>query len=110
MEFGLKIGISKISGLSQEKMYGEVFKREINKYNILCETWLHKENINKSSKRFLQNFILKNKRRKKGRVLLQWNQHYHLLLIKRNARRTGTSSFFLPDYLSFDNLVTVKIL
>ena len=49
MEFGLKIGISKISGLSQEKMYGEVFKREINKYNILCETWLHKENINKLS-------------------------------------------------------------
>ena len=38
MEFGLKIGISKISGLSREKMYGEVFKREINKYNILCET------------------------------------------------------------------------
>ena len=38
MEFGLKIGISKISGLSQEKMYGEAFKREINKYNILCET------------------------------------------------------------------------
>ena len=49
MEFGLKTGIWKIIGLSQENMYGKVFKREINKYNILCETWLHKEKINKLS-------------------------------------------------------------
>lgn len=48
-----------------------VFKRERNKHDILflCETWLHKENINDLShpNGYLRNFVFENKRRKKGR-------------------------------------------
>ena len=40
MESGLKIGFWNINDLSEEKMSGEAFRGEINKYDILflCET------------------------------------------------------------------------
>ena len=71
MESGQKIGFWNINSPSEEKISDEGFKREINKYDILflCETWLHKENINNLSypNGYLCNFVFRNKRRKKGR-------------------------------------------
>ena len=71
MEPGLKIGFWNINGLSEEKISDKVFKREINKYDILflCETWLRRENINnlRHPNEYLCNFVFRNKRRKKGR-------------------------------------------
>ena len=48
MEPGLQIGFSNIIGFLEEKMFDETYKWETNKYDILflCETWLHKRNIN----------------------------------------------------------------
>ena len=71
MEPGLKIGFWNINGLSEEKISDKVFKREINKYDILflCETWLRRENINnlRHPNEYLRYFAFRNKRRKKGR-------------------------------------------
>ena len=71
MEPGLKIGFWNINGLSEEKISDKVFKREINKYDILflCETWLRRENINnlRHPNGYLRYFAFRNKRRKKGR-------------------------------------------
>ena len=76
MESGLKIRFWNIIGLSEEKMSDEVFKREINKYDILflCETWLHRENIINVSypNGYLCNFVFRSKRRKKGRPSWGW--------------------------------------
>ena len=73
MESGQKIGFQNINSPTEEKLSDEAFKREIDEYDILflCETWLHKENINNLSHSdgYLCNFVFKNKRRKKGRPL-----------------------------------------
>ena len=68
MESWLKIGFWNINGILEEKMSDEVFKREIDKYDILflCDTWLHRESINILShpNGYLCNFALRNKRGK----------------------------------------------
>ena len=70
MECGLKIGFWNINGLSEEKMSDEVFRKEINKYDILllCETLLRWENIDNLShpNGYLCNSIFRNNRRQKG--------------------------------------------
>ena len=70
MEPGLKIGFWNINGLSEEKISDKVFKREINKYDILflCETWLRRENINnlRHPNGYLCKFVFSHKKRKKG--------------------------------------------
>ena len=50
MESGLKMGFWNLNYL-EEKMSNEAFKREVSKCDILflCETWLHRKNINNSS-------------------------------------------------------------
>ena len=70
MESGMKIGFWNINGLSEEKISDEAFKVKINKYDILflCETWLHRENINnlRHPNGYLCNFVLEIKGEKKA--------------------------------------------